>query len=198
MLDCKFIFRYIFKIVILYIPQIFIRCHTEVLPAMIEVFRKDFMRRVVVIYLPSATKLRRLCFYRRLSVHGGGGGGGVSASVHARIPHPQKQTPPPKQTPPQSRQPPKADTPQSRHPPEADTPPRADTPRADNPQEQTPPPKADTPQRADIPPKSRHPPEIWPLLRTVHILLECILVYVVFRWFKFTLKPPYSITHGKL
>ena len=33
------------------------------------------------------------------------------------------------------------------------------------------------------------------LLRAVCILLECILV---FRWFKFTLKPPYSIAHDKL
>ena len=25
-----------------------------------------------------------------------------------------------------------------------------------------------------------------------------IKIHVLFRWFKFTLKPPYSITHGKL
>ena len=42
-------------------------------------------------FLPSATKLRRLCFYRRVSVHTGGG---VSASVHAGIPPAWEQTPP--------------------------------------------------------------------------------------------------------
>ena len=53
--------------------------------------------------LPSATKLRRLCFYTCVSVHGGG-----SASVHAglplsgagtpgeQVPHPQEQAPPPR------------------------------------------------------------------------------------------------------
>ena len=72
--------------------------------------------------LPSATKLRRLCFYRHVSVHRGGGAG-LSASVHGGI-HPPEQTPL-----------------ESRHPPE-----------------QTP------------------PLERRPLLRTVRILLECILV----------------------
>ena len=46
-------------------------------------------------------------------------GGGVSTSVHAGIPHPQKQTPP-EQTPCRSR-----------HPPVADNPPGADIPRRD-------------------------------------------------------------------
>ena len=73
--------------------------------------------------LPSATKLRRLCFYRLLSVHRGGG----SASVHAGIPHPPEQTPPWEQTHPTG----------SRHPPGAD-PPGADTPREQTPPEQTP------------------------------------------------------------
>ena len=41
-----------------------------------------------VALLPSATKLRRLCFYTCLSVHGGGG----SASVHAGYP-PGAETP---------------------------------------------------------------------------------------------------------
>ena len=77
-------------------------------------------------------------------------GGVVSASVHAGIPHP----------PPQSRYPPGADTPwertpRGRHPPQSRNPPGADTPG------------------------SRHPPEIRSLLRTVRILLECILVYMV-------------------
>ena len=60
--------------------------------------------------------------------------------------HPPPEQTPPEQTPPPSRHP-RADTPQSRHPPGAD-------------------------------PPSRHPPppEIRPLLRTVRILLECILV----------------------
>ena len=61
-------------------------------------------------------------------------------------------------------------------------------PRADTPQEQTPPgsgpPGADTPPQSRHPPGadtpgSRHPPEIRSLLRTVRILLECILVYMV-------------------
>ena len=66
--------------------------------------------------------------------------GWVSASVHAGIPPPPKQTPP------------GADTPGSRHLPGADTPWGADTP-----QEQTPPspdqtpPGADTPLGADTP-----------------------------------------------
>ena len=64
---------------------------------------------------------------------------------------------PPEQTPPWSR-PPGADPPEQ-------TPPGVDTPLgADTPQEQT-------------PPRST-PPEIRPLLRTVRILLECILVII--------------------
>ena len=90
------------------------------------------------------------------------GGGVVSASVHAEIPHPTRSKPP------ESRHP-RADTPRSRHPPGADTSPRS----RHLPAEQTPPPPslgADTPQ-------SRHPPpERRPLLQTVRILLECILV----------------------
>ena len=102
--------------------------------------------------LPSATKLRRLYFYRRVSVHRGVG---VSASVHAGIPyppksrHPLEQTPP-EQTPPKSRHPPR-----SRHSPGADTP---------------------------LPPERRRP-----LLRTVRILLECILV--IYRFHKSMLGP---------
>ena len=90
---------------------------------------------------------------------------GVSASVHAGIPHtiPPKQTTPEQTPPPPQEQTPREQTPpsRSRHPLGADTRP-----------EQTPPPRADTPW-------SRHtPPEIRPLLWTVRILLECILVYV--------------------
>ena len=83
--------------------------------------------------LPSAMKLRRLCFYRRLSVHRGVGGG-VCLSAWWDTPPgqtspgadaPREQTPPPEQTypleqtpPPGSRHhPPGVDTPQSTHPP---------------------------------------------------------------------------------
>ena len=61
----------------------------------------------IYLYLPSATKLRRLCFYRRLSVHRGVG---VSASVHAGLPPPRSRHPPsrhpPEQTPPWEQTPP--------------------------------------------------------------------------------------------
>ena len=83
--------------------------------------------------LPSATKLRRLCFFRRLVCPQGGGDVCLSACWDTTHTH----TPPPR----------------SRHPPEVD-PPGPDTP-----------PGSDTPL-----------PEIRPLLRTVRILLECILV----------------------
>ena len=47
-----------------------------------------------VKFLPSATKLRRLCFYRRLSVHGGGGVC-LSTGWDTTPPHPGADTPPP-------------------------------------------------------------------------------------------------------
>ena len=81
---------------------------------------------------------------------------------------PQEQTPPLgadplEQTPPRADTPSGADTPQSRHPTlGADTPPRS---RHHTPLEQTPPSREQTPR-----------PERRPLLRTVRILLECILV----------------------
>ena len=93
------------------------------------------------------------------------GGGGVSASVHAGIPHPPRE-----QTPPGCRHPTGADMPPgSRHPP-GSRPPLggADTPRSRHP------PGANTPHG------SRHPPKRRPLLRTVRILLECILVSWVY------------------
>ena len=139
---------------------------------------------IVETFLPSATKLRRLCFYRHLSVHRGEG---VSASVHGGIPHPPiadtplgadtppEQTPPGADTPPGAGTPSEADTPRSRpprsrHTPTEQTPSEADPPGADTPQEQT-------------PPQSRHPHQIRPLLRTVRILLEFILVcFVMVRW----------------
>ena len=109
------------------------------------------------LLLPSATKLRRLRFYTCLSVHGGG----ESASVHAGIPPPRSRKP-------LRADPPGASPPRSRHPPRSRLPPDADTP------EQTP------PLGADPSPWSRHPPRRL-LLRTVRILLECILVnrYIV-------------------
>ena len=58
----------------------------------------------------SATKLRRLCFYTCLSVHGGGGGGLPQCMLRY---HPQEQTPPWEQTPPRTR-PPWEQTPPSR------------------------------------------------------------------------------------
>ena len=68
-------------------------------------------------YLPSAMKLRRLCFNRCVSVHRWGGGVCFSACWDTT---PQEQTPPsrhsPEQTSPLEQTPPKADTPQSRHP----------------------------------------------------------------------------------
>ena len=98
--------------------------------------------------LPSTTKLRRLCFYRLLSVHRGGG----SASVHAGIPppksrHPPEQTPPWEQThSPGSRHPPGSRPPWSRHPPGSRHPPSR------HPPEQT-------------PPRNRHPPSRHPAPR---------------------------------
>ena len=79
------------------------------------------------------------------------------ASVHAGMPPPPDQAHPPGTR----------HTPRSRHPQAADIPPGADIPRADTPWEQTPPPP--------LSPGSRHPPKRL-LLRTVRILLECILV----------------------
>ena len=95
-------------------------------------------------FLPSATKLRRLCFYRHLSVDGGGD---VCLSACW-------DNNPPKQTPPWSSHPPGAAMNRSRHPPGADTPPLG----ADPPWEQTPSPGgADTPSPGADTPWSSHP-----------------------------------------
>ena len=99
--------------------------------------------------LPSAMKLRRLCFYRCLSVHGVGWGCLLQYILGYHTPWSRH---------PLGADTPRADTPQSR-------PPRADPPRVDTPPEQTPP-RKQTPLRADT------PPEILSLLRTVRILLE--------------------------
>ena len=64
----------------------------------------------VFTFLPSATKLRRLCFYRSVSVHRV-----VSTSVHAGIPPPGCR-------------PPRSDTPRADTLPGADTPPPEQTP----------------------------------------------------------------------
>ena len=82
-------------------------------------FRPSLIFRL--ISLPSATELRRLCFYRCLSVHRGGvpAPRGGSASVHAGTP-PAKETPtprrPPKETPHQG-DPPAKETPLPRRSP---------------------------------------------------------------------------------
>ena len=96
------------------------------------------------ILLPSATKWRRLCFYRRLSVHRGGG---VCLSACWYTTPPQEQTHPPRSRhpPPQSRPSLGADTPQSRDPPGADTPPSRHPPGSRHPPRSR-------------PPGSRHPP----------------------------------------
>ena len=97
------------------------------------------------LFLPSATKLRRLCFYTCLSVHRG-------VCLSAR-----DTTPPGADTPLGSRH----------HPP----PPTVGTfPGADLPPEQAPPWKQT--------PRDQAPPTRRLLLRTVRILLECILVDV--------------------
>ena len=121
-----------------------------------------------------------------LSTVGRGGGVCLSAGWDT-TPPPGADTPLGADTPPGSRHPPEQTPPhppQEQTPPGADTPPPgADPPRADTPQDQTPPgnrhpsPRSRQPPRADTPPWSRHPPpQIRSLLRTVGILLECILV----------------------
>ena len=90
--------------------------------------------------------------------------GGGSASVHAGIPPPQEQTPPPEQTPHRADTPPPEQTPQEQTPPTAD-------------------PSGSRPPRADTPP----PPPAKIMLgdtvnaRAVRILLECKLVNCNFR-----------------
>ena len=114
----------------------------------------------------------------------------MSASLHAEIPSPGADTPLRADTPPrsrhtpQSRHPPQSrhtpwsrHTPRSRHTPQEQTPPHSRYPTSRHPPEQTPSLPEQTPPGADTP-RSRHPPrERRLLLRTVHILLECILVY---------------------
>ena len=117
--------------------------------------------------------------------------GGVSASVHAGIPPPSKQTPweqptPPDQTPPrpdpQEQTPPGADIPQP-YPSGADTPqdpPEQTSPPSRHPPEQTPPPPtAPTPQEQTTPPDQTPQGSRCQHMvneRLVRILLECILL----------------------
>ena len=80
------------------------------------IFRYKYGNKTGEASLPSANKLRRLCFYTCLSVHRVG-----SASVHAGIPpplsSPQEQAPPRAGPTPWSRHPPEQRLPRSRHPP---------------------------------------------------------------------------------
>ena len=121
---------------------------------------------ILAQFLPSATKLRRLCFYRCVSVHTGGG---VCLSACWDTTAPGVDTPPEQTSlgadtpPPRSRHPPGSRHPQSRHP-----------------WEQTPPPTGSRHSpRADTPPGADLPTQRQPLLRTVRILLECILVSIL-------------------
>ena len=120
-------------------------------------------------------KLRRLCFYRRLST------GGVCLSAWCDTPpvsrHPPEQTPPWEQTPPIAdpleQTPPQNRHPRSRHPleqtpppwsrhlPWSRHPPRTDTPGADTPWCRHPLPGADT-SPGSRHPHSRHPPQQTP------------------------------------
>ena len=139
----------------------------------------------VWIILPSATKLRRLCFYRRLSVHRGG----VPDQVHptgSRHPPRTRYTPQDKVHPllgpgthPWSRHPPDQVHPWTRYTPQDQVPPRTRCTSWD----QVHPPATRYTPGADTSPDQVHPlrsgtplPEIRPLLWTVRILLECILV----------------------
>ena len=128
-------------------------------------------RKSFFVFLPSTTKLRRLCFYRRVSVHGGG----VPDQVHPPLGPgtPLKPGTPPGPVHPLGRYTPRAGTPPGQvhplgrytpqdmvHPPGQVHPPGPGTP----------------PTKPSTPPDQVHPLEIRPLLRTVRILLECILV----------------------
>ena len=111
---------------------------------------------VTLMKLPSATKLRRLCFYTCLSVHKG-----ESASVHAGIPPPL-----PEQT-----------APGTRHPlragilPGAGNPPGAGTPQSRQSRDQTHP-LSRPPTPDETSPRNQTPPK-----QTARILLEYILVF---------------------
>ena len=109
-----------------------------------------------VALLPSATKLRRLCFYTCLSFCSQGGLPLCMLGYHPPAADPP--TPGPGTC--------WEETPQTRHPP---PPPGADTPPDQAP------PRPGITQGADTA-REQTPPGRWLLLRTVRILLECILV----------------------
>ena len=180
-----------------------------------------FQIKFLVCLLPSATKLRRSCFYRRVSVHGGGVPDQVQPPGQGTHPprpgtHPRtrytpttsgappgirytrrtRYTPQTRHTPQPSSLPRNQVHPQTRysppdqvHPSGPGTPPRPGTapqpgtpPTRYTPRDQVHPPGPGTPPRTRYtPPGTRytHPAEIRPLLRTVRILLECILVFML-------------------
>ena len=116
----------------------------------------------VLILLPSAMKLRRLCFYKCVSVHRG--------ECLTRY-TPQDQVHPPNQVHPQDQV-----HPQTRYTPWYIPPGQVHPPDQVHPLDQVHPPTRCSPSTRS-PPDQVHPPEIRPLLRTVRILLECILSY---------------------
>ena len=149
-------------------------------------------------FLPSATKLRRLCFYRRVSVHRGEY---LTRYTPWNQIDPPAGRPPGRYTPPQTRYtpldqvhlprpgtPPGRYTPQTRYTPHrtryippAGTPPSG---QVHPPDQVHPPTRCTSPDQVHTPgqvtPCTRYtPPEIRPLLRTVRILLECILVRII-------------------
>ena len=159
-------------------------------------FNNTTRERIWFRLLPTATKLRRLCFYRHLSVHRGWGC--LPQCMPGNHPPPWADTPQ-RRHPPRSRQPPDQ-TPQTRPPPQSRHPPADPLTGAATPLEQTPPlgqtpPGVDTPWSRQPPPlvtvpSDKTPPEIRPLLRTVRIVLECILVsHLLIEIFKMCLKP---------
>ena len=121
--------------------------------------------------------LRRLCFYTCLLFCSQGGSiclcacWDTTATPGSR--NPLEQTPPPEQTPPEQTPPEQTSLGDQAHTRLKQTPPRAEPPGPGTLPEQTPP----TPQ-------TRHPPREQRriLLRTVRILLECILVLSAVAW----------------
>ena len=141
--------------------------------------------------LPSATKLRRLCFYTCLSVHRGSTWAGTPRDqVHPQGPG----------TPPRTRYTPWDQV----HPPGPGTPPQNQVPPT--PWDQVHPPGPDTTPRDQVhPPGTQYtpPPRRRLLLRTVRILLECILVFICFGFhveasFHMTSSRNHSNLHGTI
>ena len=127
--------------------------------------------------LPSATKLRRLCFYTCLSFCSQGGLPQCMLGYH-----------------PLDQAPPGPGTPQAKYtPPGPGTPPEPGT----------------LPDQAHIlgpgtptplgpgTPRTRHPPSRRLLLRTVRILLECILFHLVINLIKFEVNKVFRLPNVK-